>query len=64
VETGATGELVRHRQTKGAATDMSGLKPPAPHSDSTDTVEKLLAGERGGESFSIVPASDAREKAV
>ena len=37
VETGATGELVRHRQTKGAATDMSGLKPPAPHSDSTDS---------------------------
>ncbi|MGC2223379.1 MAG: hypothetical protein WA624_13965, partial [Methylocella sp.] len=35
VETGATGELVRHRQTKGAATDMPGLKPPAPHSDST-----------------------------
>jgi hypothetical protein len=35
VETGATGELVRHRQTKGAATDMFGLKPPAPHSDST-----------------------------
>jgi hypothetical protein len=28
-----------------------------------DTVEKLLAGE-GGESVSIVPASDAREKAV
>ena len=35
VETGATGELVRHRQTKGAATDMFGLKPPAPHSNST-----------------------------
>jgi hypothetical protein len=42
---------------------MFGLKPPAPHSDSTDTVEKLLAGERGGE-VSILPASDAREKAV
>ena len=26
METGATGELVRHRQTKGAATDMFGLK--------------------------------------
>ena len=36
VETRATGELVRHRQTKGAATDMFGLKPPAPHSDSTE----------------------------
>ena len=42
METGATGELVRHRQTKGAATDMFGLKPPAPHSDSTDAVEKGL----------------------
>jgi hypothetical protein len=31
VETGTTGELVRHRQTKGAATDMVDLKPPAPH---------------------------------
>jgi hypothetical protein len=35
VETKATGEIVRHRQTKGAATDKFGLKPPAPHSDST-----------------------------
>src|SRR3979409_2138420 len=35
VETGTTGELVRHRQTKGAATDMLDLKPPASHSDST-----------------------------
>jgi len=35
VETGATGDLVRHRQTKGAATDMVDLKPPASHSDST-----------------------------
>jgi hypothetical protein len=26
---------VRHRQTKGAATDMIDLKPPASHSDST-----------------------------
>ena len=39
VETGATGELVRHRQTKGAATDMFGLKPPAPHSDSTNLIQ-------------------------
>ena len=37
VETGTTDELVRHRQTKGAATDMVDLKPPAPHSDSTDS---------------------------
>src|ERR1700738_4583738 len=37
VETGATGEPVRHRQTKGAATDMFGLKPPAPHSDYTES---------------------------
>jgi len=29
------GELMRHRQTKGAATDMLDLTPPAPHSDST-----------------------------
>jgi hypothetical protein len=35
VETGTTGDLVRHRQTKGAATDMVDLKPPASHSDST-----------------------------
>jgi hypothetical protein len=35
VETGATGDLVRHRQTKEAATDMVDLKPPASHSDST-----------------------------
>ena len=28
VETGATGDLVRHRQTKGAATDRVDLKPP------------------------------------
>ena len=35
VETGATGDLVRHRQTKGAATDRVDLKPPASHSDST-----------------------------
>src|SRR5262244_3698590 len=38
VETGATGDLVRHRQTKGAATDMVDLKPPASHSDSTNHV--------------------------
>src|SRR5690348_1337773 len=31
-------ELLRHRQTKGAATDMVDLKPPAPHSDSTPSV--------------------------
>ena len=43
VETGATGELVRHRQTKGAATDMFGLKPPAPHSNST--MERRTHGE-------------------
>jgi hypothetical protein len=35
VETGTTGDLVRHRQTKGAATDRVDLKSPAPHSDST-----------------------------
>jgi hypothetical protein len=35
VKTGATGDLVRHRQTKGAATDMVDLKSPASHSDST-----------------------------
>ena len=35
VETGTMGELVRHRQTNGAATDMVDLKPPAPHSYST-----------------------------
>jgi len=35
VETGATGDLVRHRHTKGAATDRVDLKPPASHSDST-----------------------------
>ena len=45
METGATGELVRHRQTKGAATDMFGLKPPAPHSDSTAL--QFSACERG-----------------
>ena len=35
VETGTTGELVRHRQTKGAATDMFEPKATAPHLDST-----------------------------
>ena len=37
VEPGATVRLVRHRQTKEAATDRPSLKPPAPHSDSTAT---------------------------
>src|SRR5262249_8782987 len=41
VETGATGDLVRHRQTKEAATDMVDLKSPASHSDST-----ILSGSR------------------
>jgi hypothetical protein len=36
VETGTTADLVRHRQTKGAATDRVDLKPPASHSDSTE----------------------------
>ena len=36
---------MRHRQRKGAATDMFGLKPPAPHSDSTDAVEKVAMRE-------------------
>ena len=35
VETGATVEPLRHRQTKGAETDMFVLMPPAPHLDST-----------------------------
>jgi hypothetical protein len=35
VETGATAGLVRHRQTKEAATDRLDLTPTAPHSDST-----------------------------
>jgi hypothetical protein len=43
VETGTTGELVRHRQTKGAATDMVDLKPPAPHSDSTKSCRSTAA---------------------
>ena len=45
METGATGNLVRHRQTKGAATDRVDLKPPASHSDSThpDVVDADLA---------------------
>jgi hypothetical protein len=37
VETGATGDLVRPRLTKGAATDRVDLKSPASHSDSTDS---------------------------
>ena len=37
VKTGTTGDLVRHRQTKGAATDRVDLKPPASHSDSTES---------------------------
>ena len=41
VETGATGDLVRHRQTKEAATDRVDLKPPASHSDSTEPVSLL-----------------------
>jgi hypothetical protein len=40
VETGATGDLVRHRQTKGAATDRVDLKPPASHSDSTEALNR------------------------
>ena len=35
MKTGTTGDLVRHRQTKGAATDRVDLEPPASHSDST-----------------------------
>ena len=35
-------ELLRHRQTKGAATDMFSLQTPRQHLDSTDTVEKGL----------------------
>jgi hypothetical protein len=41
VETGATGDLVRHRLTKGAATDRVDLKSPASHSDSTDLSRSL-----------------------
>src|SRR6266481_7948522 len=48
VETGTTGELVRHRQTKGAATDMVDLKPPAPHSDSTVCHERAVCVQRCG----------------
>jgi len=44
VETGATGDLVRHRQTKGAATDMVDLKPPASHSDSTTLTRSRRLG--------------------
>jgi hypothetical protein len=36
VKTGTTGDLVRRRQTKGTATNMVDLKPPASHSDSTN----------------------------
>ena len=35
VETGATAELMRHRQTKEAATDRPDLPLTAPHPDST-----------------------------
>jgi hypothetical protein len=35
VETGATAEPFRHRQTKGAETDTLGLTSAAPHSYST-----------------------------
>ena len=44
VETGTTDDLVRHRQTKGAATDMVDLKPPASHSDSTMKTSSRCAG--------------------
>jgi hypothetical protein len=37
VETGVTVAPLRHRQTKGAETDMFDLQPPAPHLDSTET---------------------------
>src|SRR6185437_757322 len=46
VETGATGDLVRHRHTKGAATDRVDLKPPASHSDSTKTTSSPAKVER------------------
>jgi hypothetical protein len=59
VETGATGELVRHRQTKGAATDMFGLKPPAPHSDSTSQRKA-----RDEHMFSGMPPLGAGKRAV
>jgi len=48
VETGATGDLVRHRHTKGAATDRVDLKPPASHSDSTNPVYDWEAVRRTG----------------
>jgi hypothetical protein len=48
VETGTTDELVRHRQTKGAATDMVDLKLPAPHSDSTGLSRPIVITRMAG----------------
>ena len=59
VETGATGDLVRHRHTKGAATDRVDLKPPASHSDSTNSehspIARLTAGQRREPTFVTRP---------
>jgi hypothetical protein len=45
------GELMRHRQTKGAATDMLDLTPPAPHSDSTVCHERAVASIGGAQLY-------------
>jgi len=48
VETGTTGDLVRHRQTKGAATGRVDLKSPASHFDSTDLTPWSLPQRTAG----------------
>ena len=49
VETGATGDLARHRQTKGAATDMSDLQPPR-HTSTLHNPAALAALDVNGRS--------------
>src|SRR6516164_9155243 len=66
VETGATGDLVRHRQTKGAATDRVDLKPPR----HTPTLPSLAAIAATGAPFvpgsntAAHPAASARTKII
>jgi hypothetical protein len=54
-----TVEPVRHRQTKGAATDMFGITATAPHSDSTNpahsSITRVLALQRRFRTHRFVP---------
>ena len=65
---GATVELVRHRQTKGAATDMFGLTATAPHSDFTRNRPRhrvpRLPGRRGSQSFAATRRAASRKRSL